>query len=69
MQESLSAAGYSFIRVEQNGSSIWLAAPETSLDVGQTISWSGGSPMRDFTSRSLDRTFDEILFVGAVNRS
>ena len=69
VQESLSAAGYSFIRVEQNGSSIWLAAPETSLDVGQSISWSGGAPMRNFTSRSLDRTFDEILFVGAVNRT
>lgn len=69
VQESLSAAGYSFIRVDQNGSSIWLAAPETSIDVGQSISWSGGAPMRNFTSRSLDRTFEEILFVGAVNRS
>ena len=45
--ESLNAAGYSFIRVDQ----------------------SGGSPMRNFTSRSLDRTFDEILFVGAVHSS
>lgn len=69
VRESLSAAGYSFIRVDQNGSSIWLAAPETSLDVGQTISWSGGSTMRNFTSRSLDRTFEEILFVGAVHRT
>ena len=69
VQESLSAAGYSFIRVDQNGSSIWLAAPETSLDVGQAISWSGGSTMRNFTSRSLDRTFEEIVFVGAVHRT
>lgn len=67
--ESLNAAGYSFIRVDQSGGSIWLAAPETSLSVGQSISWSGGSPMRNFTSRSLDRTFDEILFVGAVHSS
>lgn len=69
VKESLSAAGYSFIRVDRNGGSIWLAAPEISVDVGQNISWSGGSPMRNFTSRSLDRTFDEILFVGSVSRS
>ena len=69
VEESMNAAGYSFIRVDQNGSSVWLAAPEISIDVGQSISWSGGSAMRNFTSRSLDRTFDEILFVGAVHRS
>ena len=67
--ESMNAAGYSFIRVDQNGSSIWLAAPETRIDIGQSISWSGGAPMRNFTSRSLNRKFDEILFVGAVHSS
>jgi hypothetical protein len=60
---------YSFIRVNQNGSSIWLAAPETTIRVGQSVRWSGGAPMRNFTSRSLNRSFDEILFVGAVHSS
>ena len=69
VEELMKAAGYSFIRVDQNGSSIWLAAPEISIEIGQSISWSGGAPMRNFTSRSLDRTFDQILFVGAVHSS
>lgn len=69
VEESMSAAGYSFIRVKQNGSSIWLAAPETTIRVGQSVRWSGGAPMRNFTSRSLNRSFDEILFVGAVHSS
>lgn len=67
--ESLRAAGYSFIRVDQGGESTWLAAPEIPVEVGQRITWRGGAPMRNFTSRSLDRAFDEILFVGAVEIS
>ena len=67
--ESMSAAGYSYIRVEENGNSVWLAAPETTIEVGQSILWSGGTPMRNFNSRSLDRNFDEIIFVSAVQGS
>lgn len=67
--DSVNAAGYSFIHVDENGSSVWLAAPETPLDAGQAIEWSGGSLMRNFTSRTLDRVFEEIIFVGAVQGS
>jgi len=67
--ESMIAAGYSFIRVDENGSSVWLAAPETTLEVGQTIEWSGGGEMHNFTSRSLNRVFDEIIFVDSVQIS
>lgn len=64
--ESMHAAGYSFIRIDKNGSSIWLAAPETRVDVGQLIEWQGGTLMRNFTSRSLNREFVEITFVSAI---
>jgi hypothetical protein len=67
--ESMNAAGYSFIRVDENGHSIWLAAPETSIRIGQSIQWQGGTQMRNFTSRSLNRVFDEIIFVSAVRVS
>ncbi len=69
VSEIMVAAGYSFIRVEENGASLWLAAPETPVDVGQAIEWSGGSLMRNFNSRSLQRVFDEIIFVGSVHLS
>lgn len=67
--ESMNAAGYSYIQVEENGSRIWLAAPQTTIEVGQSILWSGGTPMRNFNSRSLERNFDEIIFVSAVQGS
>lgn len=64
--ETMNASGYSYIQVDEKGNRIWLAAPEMAIKVGQEINWSGGAAMQNFSSRSLDRTFDEIYFVGAV---
>ena len=67
--ESMKGAGYSFIRVDENGSSIWLAAPETALTIGQSIEWRGGAQMHNFTSRTLNRVFDKIIFIDSVHTS
>ncbi len=66
--ESMDSAGYSYIQVEEKGKQpVWLAAPSTSLVIGQTISWDSGAAMRNFSSKTLNRTFDEIFFVNSVN--
>ena len=65
---SMDSAGYSYIQVEENGAQVWLAAPETRIEPGQSIRWDGGAPMRNFTSQSLNRSFDEIFFVSAIHR-
>jgi hypothetical protein len=67
--ESMNSAGYSYIHVEENGTRIWLAAPETKIEVGQSIRWNSGAPMRNFTSESLNKEFNEIFFVSAVEKS
>jgi len=64
---SMNSAGYSYIQVEENGAQVWLAAPETRIEPGQSIGWDGGAPMRNFTSQSLNRSFDEIFFVSAIH--
>ncbi len=60
------AGGYTYIEVEVPGGSKWLAAPAATVKQGDTVSWNGGATMRNFTSSSLNRTFDEIVFVGGV---
>ena len=63
-----SAAGYTYIQLEtETGQVVWLATPETDMAVGAHVSWQGGSKMTNFTSSSLDRTFDEILFVQGIS--
>ena len=67
--EFMNSAGYSYIQVEENGARIWLAAPEAKIEIGQSIRWISGAPMRNFTSQSLNREFNEIFFVSAVQNS
>ena len=63
------ASGYSYVEIETDaGDTVWLAAPMTTIDVGQRVVWQGASKMVDFTSPSLDRTFPEILFVNSLRK-
>ena len=67
--ESMNSAGYSYIQVEENGTRVWLAAPQSVVEAGQLIRWNSAAPMRNFNSQSLNRTFDEIYFVSGIMRS
>ncbi len=62
----LTGGGYSYAEVETGSGKTWIAAPQVNIRVGDRIAWSGGAPMRNFSSSSLGRTFDVILFVGGV---
>ena len=61
--ETMNAAGYTYVLVEIEGQSMWLAGPATTVEVGQTVGWMDGMFMQDFASGTLDRTFEAILFV------
>ena len=66
--ETMSSAGYTYIRVEEKGKTYWIALPEIEVSVGETISFYEQMLMENFTSRTLNRTFDRILFVEGVNK-
>ncbi|MEH6824173.1 MAG: GW dipeptide domain-containing protein [Motiliproteus sp.] len=60
------SGGYSYLQVQTQGGELWVAAPVVQAQAGQTITWSGGSVMRDFTSSTLNKTFAAITFAGQV---
>jgi hypothetical protein len=60
------AGGYSYIEVDQGGKTVWVAATETPMKKGDKVQWQGASEMRNFTAKSLGRTFDQILFAQSV---
>jgi len=63
-----SVSGYTYLEIEQSdGAKLWLASPSTTAEAGQSVSWVGGSVMYNFASKTLEKTFPEILFVGGVN--
>jgi hypothetical protein len=66
VKSTSNSGGYSYLELDQDGSVVWLAVPEASVSVGDEVRWSGGSVMRGFTSNTLGRTFDQIIFAGGV---
>jgi len=67
VKEKIDAAGYTYLLVEAGDTTIWLAAPEADVEVGQKVAWNGGMLMPNFHSNSLDRDFEVLYFVEGVS--
>jgi len=60
--ETLESGGYSYIKVLEERESYWIAMTQRPLKIGETIRFTEQGWMQDFYSKTLDRTFDDILF-------
>ena len=62
----LEGGGYNYAEVDTgNGKRIWIAGGPIKIKVGETLEWGEHMVMHNFASRTLNRTFEEILFVNA----
>jgi len=66
---TMNSGGYTYIEFEENGKTLWVACREITVSVGDTIQFAKGAPMNNFHSRTLNKTFETILFVSRVTRS
>lgn len=66
---TMDAEGYTYAQIEIDGSKVWFAAPSVEIKVGDLVATPTGMPMKDFHSKSLDRTFDMIYFVDSITPS
>lgn len=65
--ELLEVPGYTYLKLETGSGARWAAVPAAQgLSVGQRVTLKDGMPMRQFVSKALNRTFDEILFASGV---
>ena len=60
--ETMDSGGYSYVALEKDGKKTWVAAPAMKVVVGDQLSFLPGSEMPNFTSKSLNRTFEKIIF-------
>lgn len=67
VKTTTTAGGYTYLEVAQGDASVWIAAPEAQVKVGDKVSWDAGMVMRNFNAKSLNRTFDQIVFSGGVS--
>jgi len=57
---------YTYLQVTGDKNPVWLAAYKINLAKGTVVNYSDGVPMSNFHSKSLNRTFDTIIFVDRV---
>lgn len=65
--ETMNSGGYSYALLDTGDKQVWVAGPQApDLEVGMKVSSPDGMEMKNFQAKSLDRTFESILFVGAI---
>ena len=60
--ETMNSGGYTYIQVKAPEGDVWVAMPETKVEKGQQVVCNPGMAMTNFQSKSLNRTFDTIIF-------
>lgn len=61
--ETMQVPNYTYMLLETGGGDrVWTAVPRTQVEVGQSVEVVESIVMRDFKSRTLNRTFPTIVF-------
>lgn len=66
--EVIDTSMYTYLQVDSAKGPVWIAASKTSLAKGDTVGYGAGSVMTNFHSKSLNRTFDSIIFTDKVQK-
>lgn len=66
--ETKNAGGYTYIKLEEKGEQYWAAVPGVKVKVGEKITLKESTWMQNFKSKSLNQTFDKILFADILNK-
>ena len=64
--ETMNAAGYTYVQVDDGQQKIWAAAPEFVVNVGDQVVVPEGMAMHNYHSQTLDRDFPVVYFVDSV---
>jgi len=66
VMESMNSGGYTYIKVHEKDKSYWIATTEINITKGKEIAFFEEMRMHKFHSKTLNRTFEDILFVSKV---
>jgi len=64
--ETMDAATYTYLKVDTGTETFWAATNKTLIKIGDAVVVPEGTPMPNFYSKSLDRTFEMVYFVSSV---
>ncbi|MEN8199647.1 MAG: DNA-binding protein [Thermodesulfobacteriota bacterium] len=64
--ETMDSGGYTYLQLDTGLSQPWVAIPQAAVKVGEEVSCQPGMTMKNFSSKTLNRTFDSIVFSGGL---
>lgn len=62
----LDTTGYTYMELKNGDRHFWIAAPTTKVKVGDHIRFVESMTMTNFSSKTLNRTFQQIIFVSST---
>lgn len=60
--ETLDSGGYTYVKVQEGSEAYWIAMTQRAVKTGSSIQFDEQGWMQNFHSKTLNRTFDKILF-------
>lgn len=60
--ETMNSSGYTYMLIESGAEKNWVAIPETKIEKGAEVTYNSGMVMKNFDSKTLNRTFESIIF-------
>ncbi|HCY75557.1 MAG TPA: hypothetical protein DHV28_06515 [Ignavibacteriales bacterium] len=69
VEEKLDAGNYTYLKVNENGNSYWIAVNKMDINPNEYVIFSKSMEMKNFKSEVLNRTFDSVLFVDDAAKS
>ena len=69
VMEKQDVSTYTYVRLDDGaGNQIWAAVPQTQVEIGEEVALKGGTVMTNFNSKTLNRTFESIIFASGLVR-
>lgn len=63
--EILNAGGYSYLNLDKGTEKVWVAVPALNVKVGDQVSVVYSMLMTNFSSKTLNRTFEKLIFASS----
>lgn len=65
----VNGAGYSYVELEHNGKTFWVAGTQVNVAKGDKVSFVENVVMEKFYSKTLKREFDRIIFASHLKKN
>jgi len=62
----MTGTGYSYLELESNAQKFWIAGTKVTAKEGDTVQFEQSVVMNGFVSKTLNKTFDQIIFASSV---